>query len=767
VTSRETRETRRREQTQQRQAAIRTALESSIADLDERELDEVLAAAQATGGIGLRELADHLQAHPDALLSGSSDGPKVLMRLLGLLAVAGHPVVLPRCTGCGKQTADLPRIASSGRICQACGAKSYFGECARCGRGNTRIAARRPEGRICYSCYRTDRIEPCARCGRDQHAVARLDDGGALCSRCWIPPQRPCARCGRVSRAVFVGDDGPLCVNCYRRHQRPRALCGRCNRIRIVARRGKNGEPDLCESCNPVPTATCSRCDHSRPGHRDDTGEWICKNCTPRIPRTCAHCTRSRPVTALLPLGPVCNTCYCALHDDPAHCAGCREVRVLIGRGDRGPVCGPCAGSTLDPRCRTCNGPGRHYSGEKCARCALTDRVDDLLACHDGTPNTQLEPVRKLLLAAEHPNGQIAWLSRSGAARLLRELARREEAVTHDYLDTLPQNRAEMFLRPLLVEAGVLPARNDDLERIPPWLDTLLVDQPDHHVRLIRPFAHWFVLRRARRSAARRRYQAQARAHIRMKIRVALEFLAWLDTLQLDLAAIDQAAVDRWLAEGTTRSREVRCFLAWARSHRLIKDLRVASRPRSQPEEMLDEQDRWQLLERSLHEATVPLDTRAAAALILLYGLSLTRVRNLTADHLEQQDDERIHLVVGAHRLLLPPKLAQMLSDLTQAGHGRSRYSPNRDARRWLFPGLVPGRPLSADGLRVKLAGFGLHTRPARNAALIALAAQIPPAVLADLIGLHHVTAARWSQLAPRDWHAFVAARPGHTADIE
>lgn len=324
-----------------------------------------------------------------------------------------------------------------------------------------------------------------------------------------------------------------------------------------------------------------------------------------------------------------------------------------------------------------------------------------------------------------------------------------------------------MFLRQLLVQAGVLPARNDDLERIPPWLDTLLIDQPDHHARLIRPFAHWFVLRRARRSATRRRHPAEAGDHIRMKIRVALDFLAWLDTRQLALGTIDQATVDRWLTEGTTRAREVRDFVTWARSHHLVQDLRVSSRARAQPEEMLDEQDRWKLLERSLHDTSVPLDTRAAAALILLYGLSLTRVRNLTADHLERQDDGRTHLVTGAHRLLLPPKLARMLDDLAQAGRGRSRYSSSTEARRWLFMGLVPGRPLSADGLRVKLAGFGLHIRLARNAALIALAAELPPAVLADLIGLHHNTAARWSQLAARDWQAFVAARPGHTADIE
>jgi hypothetical protein len=237
--------------------------------------------------------------------------------------------------------------------------------------------------------------------------------------------------------------------------------------------------------------------------------------------------------------------------------------------------------------------------------------------------------------------------------------------------------------------------------------------------------------------------------------------------LQLDLADVDQATVDRWLTEGTTRARAVRSFLAWARSHRLTKELRVPFPARSQPEAILDERDRWQLLERSLHDTAAPLDTRAAAALILLYGLPLIRGRSLTTDHLEQHDDGRSHLVVGDHRLLLPPKLAQMLSDLGQARSGRSRYSPRPDTRPWLFIGLVPGRPLSAEGLGVKLTRFGLHTRPARNAALIALAAQLPSAVLADLVGLHHVTAARWSQLAARDWHDVVAARPANTAGLE
>jgi hypothetical protein len=113
---------------------------------------------------------------------------------------------------------------------------------------------------------------------------------------------------------------------------------------------------------------------------------------------------------------------------------------------------------------------------------------------------------------------------------------------------------------------------------------------------------------------------------------------------------------------------------------------------------------------------------------------------------------------------MLPAKLARMLTELGRGEHHRSRYRHRADHPQWLFPGLVPGRPLSTDGLGGKLSEFGMHARPARNAALVSLAAELPPAVLADLVGMHHNTAARWAQLAARDWHAFIAARPGNSA---
>ncbi len=54
---------------------------------------------------------------------------------------------------------------------------------------------------------------------------------------------------------------------------------------------------------------------------------------------------------------------------------------------------------------------------------------------------------------------------------------------------------------------------------------------------------------------------------------------------------------------------------------------------------------------------------------------------------------------------------------------------------------------------------LGIFVRPARGAALSALAADLPAPVLADLLGLSIATATRWGALAARDNAEYIAAR--------
>jgi hypothetical protein len=58
-----------------------------------------------------------------------------------------------------------------------------------------------------------------------------------------------------------------------------------------------------------------------------------------------------------------------------------------------------------------------------------------------------------------------------------------------------------------------------------------------------------------------------------------------------------------------------------------------------------------------------------------------------------------------------------------------------------------------------KLGCHGITVRAARNGALAALAADLPAAILADLLGLHVNTAVRWVTYARRDWTDYLADR--------
>jgi hypothetical protein len=81
------------------------------------------------------------------------------------------------------------------------------------------------------------------------------------------------------------------------------------------------------------------------------------------------------------------------------------------------------------------------------------------------------------------------------------------------------------------------------------------------------------------------------------------------------------------------------------------------------------------------------------------------------------------------------------------------------DAGRWLFPGQSGLRPVPPAGIVTHLNRNGIHVRAGRTAALIDLADQLPPAVLASLLGLAPATAERWSRRIASDRATYLHAR--------
>ncbi|MCT9077005.1 hypothetical protein [Streptomyces fulvoviolaceus] len=369
-----------------------------------------------------------------------------------------------------------------------------------------------------------------------------------------------------------------------------------------------------------------------------------------------------------------------------------------------------------------------------------------------------LQPLYEAFMAVRHPRNLIRWIAHSPSAQMLAQTIATGGPLSHEALDELPPGYPEFFIRQALVHTGVLPARQEDLERLPVWLEQVLADRPAAHGRLIRPFVHWALLRRARRLTTTRRHPAFSHRYLRTPIFATLALLAWLDDRGLALELLDQSTLDRWLADGNTVTYTIRYFLAWTEARGITQHLTVPPRQQQEPVQTLDEDQHWQLLRRCLTDDAMPLDARSAGALMLLFGLPLVRIRHLTTSHLDSKDSGSF-LNIGQHPLLLPPRVAELLQELVRTHRPRSMFGPSTSDRQWLFPGINPGQPISDAAMRIKLRGYAIAARSTRNAALIALAADIPAPVLADLLDLHPTTAVRWAARAKRDWTSYLAAR--------
>jgi hypothetical protein len=81
----------------------------------------------------------------------------------------------------------------------------------------------------------------------------------------------------------------------------------------------------------------------------------------------------------------------------------------------------------------------------------------------------------------------------------------------------------------------------------------------------------------------------------------------------------------------------------------------------------------------------------------------------------------------------------------------------------WLFPGQSPARPAVDILFGIRLHRYGIDAHSGRNTGRLALAAELPASVLADLTGISISTAERQSHWAKRDWAVYLGRR---TADL-
>jgi hypothetical protein len=227
-----------------------------------------------------------------------------------------------------------------------------------------------------------------------------------------------------------------------------------------------------------------------------------------------------------------------------------------------------------------------------------------------------------------------------------------------------------------------------------------------------------------------------------------------------DLATCRQHDLDTWLAGGPSTRGHIRPFLGWARSHRhLPTRLVLPAYRRAQPEAPADTDQRWTIARRLVHDDTIDVSDRIAGALVVLYAQPLTRIAALTTAQVHTSNDT-VTVALGPDHLELPEPFATLITTLP-------RYRRAAPAAQlptpWLFPAARAGQHTTPRALSNRLRRLGIHARAMRHAALIQLAAQIPPALLAGILGIHPTTAVKWTNLSGGNWSRYAAIRAAGT----
>ena len=566
---------------------------------------------------------------------------------------------------------------------------------------------------------------PCPRCGR-QRPLSGLADGLRICGGCRAKARAlHCGRCGIVSPAARRNDDGqPICQNCWHRDPRSWKPCAKCGNERRVAAITEAGP--VCQSCRPGPDLTCSICGsagESRIGISRATGTPVCNRCRKRW-ATCSRCGTGAPLKGGTLDEPLCARC---LNPDPAfwkRCASCRETWQL--------------------------------STAECTRCRLDQKLRKLLVPPGGTIPPELDQLREALVRVDRPDHMLDWLHKPHVRPVLQSLASRQ-ATTHEALDGLPPGGTLDHVRAMMVATGALPDRDERLTALEQWISQAIAGLADPgHRRALHGYAVWHHLRRLRGRLDGQPASRMQAKNVHDNVTAAAAFLAWLEARGLALAACTQADLDQWLAgaPGKPASRSS-AFIRWAVRRRHASGLTAPASRWPGPAGPLDQDRRWADARRLLHEEDHEPADRVAGLLVLLYAQKLNDITALTTEHVIREDDRTL-LRLGRRPIVLPAPLGALITRLAD-----DRTAPGRGLLSgpsgWLFPGRWPGTALTPDALGGRLRAIGISPRQARSTALLALASEVPAAILAKTLGVHIKAAVQWQKISSGDWAAYAA----------
>ncbi|MBS2966667.1 hypothetical protein KGA66_26760 [Actinocrinis puniceicyclus] len=766
----------------------------------EREAVTATVAGLAGGRHKRRLLAQALLDSPKVLRDGRSPAPRAIGDLLlALRQLGAEKIAPPACADCGKHLRTLQRRGQDW-YCTVCIAAP--GPCAACGKTKQLVFRDRQGQRRCAQCPPVEGKDPAELLldvviGIDPSVTPSImaEAVAAVASRpgnrrhlAWAIEQRPELLMGAGAEAPIpsvlrlievLADAGvqnivrPVCPGCRRAislHRKINGLwlcrtcvahsravtCTGCGAVREPGTRDEYGRP-LCPAClinDPANHETCVKCGRHRPVSNRTADGPLCANCRPLTIATCSICGAHGPTLASKTTGkPWCTACA----QRWAICSGCGQMRSIRGGTRTEPLCSTCTRPDAEfwRECQDCGETGRIHLG-RCARCALEQKLCELLGDQTGQIRPDLRVLYQTLATTPRPHTAAAWLTKSTAPQILRNIKDGEKPLTHATLDELPTGKTVEHLRSVLVAIGTLPPRDEQLARLERWIAQTIAKREDSDERgVLHRYATWHVVRRLRGRLNGTEATYGQLTTARRNITAAIALLDELAGRGTTLATARQRDLDAWLADSETPNRkEAGNFIRWAKRNKLTS-LDFAAVRWMGPTGVIDTETRWKQARTLLHDENLEPEDRVAGLLVLLYAQRTATISRLTLDHL-RTGPGGVHLCFGEEPILLPEPLDGVVLSLAATRTGHATIGESGQST-WLFPGGQPGRPISAYRLGERLHELGIRPSRARSTALFQLATELPAAVLARMLGIHIAVAVAWQRASSGDWTNYAA----------
>jgi hypothetical protein len=135
---------------------------------------------------------------------------------------------------------------------------------------------------------------------------------------------------------------------------------------------------------------------------------------------------------------------------------------------------------------------------------------------------------------------------------------------------------------------------------------------------------------------------------------------------------------------------------------------------------------------------------------LLLYAQPLTKIAALQASTVTQVDGET-RVALGQEPIPAPEPFASQLNYHLR-NRPNLRTAGGAIGTPWLFPSNGPGRHLDPLSIMMRLRWLGVDLLGSRNTALRELVSEVPPPLVAEMLGCSYQVTQRHAELAGTNW---------------